>query len=923
MADDSASIGASRQLLQLMMEARRLGGVIRAGVLASVAVAMSHAAISAEQRETGNITGRVLDARLGTPMPGAIVTLEGSALQTVTGADGRFRLVGVPIGHQIVAVGFLGRPTTRVHLTVRSAEPTRLEIELSAPIALEERVTVSASPMGEGAARALSQRKTALSIVNVVSSEQIGQFPNVNAAEATQRIPGVAIEREKGEGRYVMIRGTEPRLSSIMVNGERIPSPENDLRQVALDVIPIDLLETVHVSKTLTADMDADAIGGAVNLVTKTAQSRPRTLATLAGGYSESQNSWGQGLASLAAGRRFRGDRLGLIGTASYRNHDRGRDTFETTYTEGNLEELQVRHYSTNRAHTGLSGTLDYQFSGNHQAFVRTMFSELPDRELRRRTSYQVTREAIARSLSDRVETLTVGNVQAGAQHLLDTGVQIDYRASAAYAEEREPGRLDTTFAQRGVQFAPNVSPAVIDPENVQAHPLNEDVSLFTLVEQATENNLATDRDVVGAFNARFPLVFSRGLAGTLKTGAKYRDRRKTGDDNVTRFDGAGDVLLPEVGDARLAVGSILDGRYVLGPHVDPESARALLDQTGGTGTVVQEENLADYEASEQTVAAYAMAELAVGSRMTVVPGVRVEDTHIDYTGFELQVDDDAASALDVVRSSRRDTHVFPGIQGRLALTTSSNLRAAVTRSMARPNYADLVPFQLIVRQDNEIRRGNPDLQSTTAWNYDLMVEHYLDSVGVLSAGVFYKDLTDYIFPLTTRELRDGALFNVLSPRNGDAARVRGIELAFQNQLSILPRPFDGFGVLANYTYTDSETMLPGREPTPQRLPGQASHVGNVAVWYEKSGFSAQASFNFRDWLLFEVGSGPAHDVYLDSHYQVDLSVSQVLTEQVRFFIDVVNVTDQPVRFYEGTDDRPIEEEYSSWWLSFGVRLAF
>lgn len=894
---------------------------IVAVMVASVLV--SHAILSAAQPDTGNVSGRVLDSRSGTPLPGAVVGIDGSLWQTVSDRDGRFQLAGIPAGDYVVVAAFLGRPTTRLQLTVRRGETIALEVQLTPLVVIEERVTVSASPIGHGAARALNQQMTAPSIMNVVSADQMGQFPDANAAEAAQRIPGVAIEREKGEGRYVMIRGTEPRLSSILINGERIPSPENDLRQVALDVVPTDLLDAIEVSKALTADMDADAIGGAVNLVTKRAPAQARTLATLAGGYNENQNDWGQGLVSIAAGRRFRGARLGLVGTGSYQDTDRGRDSFEPTYTGGALEELQVRHYVTDRARTGLSGGLDYQFSANDQAFLRATYSELSDRELRRLTSYLVPSGAIERRLSDRVETLTVGNVQIGAHHLFDTGIQLDYRVSAAYAEEREPNRLDTTFAQPDVRFAPNVSPGAIDPDNIQANPLNEDITLFTLEEQLVEHNLATDRDVVGAVDLRFPLAGRRNVAGTLKSGAKYRARRKTGDNNLTAFDPAGEVRLLDTRDPRFDVGTIVDDRYLLGPHVDPKTARMLHARNMSDGTIRQEENLADFDATERTVAAYGMADLAVGARMTLVPGIRVETTRIDYTGFDLRVDEETLTTPGQVRRAREETKVFPGLHWRYAVTPSSNLRVAATRSMARPDYADLVPFQLTLTQDNEIRRGNPDLRSTTSWNYDLMIEHYFDSVGVLSAGVFYKDLTDYIFSFTTRERRGDTLFDVIEPRNSDAASVRGFEVAIQNQLRTLPAPFDGLGLYANYTFTDSATVLPGRESTGQRLPGQASHLGNAAIWYEKGGFSARTSVNVRDTLVFRVGRDPAHDVYLDGHYQIDLSISQVVTDNIRLFVDVLNLTDQPLRFYEGSRDRPTEEQYSSWWASFGIRLNF
>ena len=181
-----------------------------------------------------------------------------------------------------------------------------VEVKLRETITVREEVTVSATPIQEGQARALNRQRTAPNIVNVISSDQIGQFPDSNAAEATQRIPGVTIERDQGEGRYVAVRGTEPRLNSMMINGERIPSPEGDIRAVAIDVVPTDLLESIEVTKALTPDMDADAIGGAVNLITRGAPSRPVVFGTIAGGYNSLMRDWGQGTFNGTAGPQVR-----------------------------------------------------------------------------------------------------------------------------------------------------------------------------------------------------------------------------------------------------------------------------------------------------------------------------------------------------------------------------------------------------------------------------------------------------------------------------------------------------------------------------------------------------------------------------------------------------------------------------------------
>ncbi len=160
-------------------------------------------------------------------------------------------------------------------------------------------------------------------------------------------------------------------------------------------------------------------------------------------------------------------------------------------------------------------------------------------------------------------------------------------------------------------------------------------------------------------------------------------------------------------------------------------------------------------------------------------------------------------------------------------------------------------------------------------------------------------------------------------PLNGDAASLWGMELAFQNQLRFLPAPFDGLGVYANYTWTDSSAKFPGREGEDARLPGQSAHLGNLSLWYEKYGFSAKTSWNFHGKYIDAVGETAAEDVYYDNHTQLDVSLSQRLTRRVRVYADFLNLTNAPLRYYVGAPNRPIQEEYYRWWAMFGVKMNF
>ena len=182
------------------------------------------------QTPAGRIVGRVVDAASGAPLIGADVVVEGTSLVTATDRTGAFQIVGVPAGEATVVIAYLGHSDERARVTVTAGQPVTVDVKL-APAGYSEMVQVRAEPIGEGQASALNQQRTALNITNIVSADQIGSFPDPNAAEAASRIPGVSIARDQGEGRYVLVRGTESRLNSMLIDGERIPSPEGDLRR--------------------------------------------------------------------------------------------------------------------------------------------------------------------------------------------------------------------------------------------------------------------------------------------------------------------------------------------------------------------------------------------------------------------------------------------------------------------------------------------------------------------------------------------------------------------------------------------------------------------------------------------------------------------------------------------------------------------
>jgi TonB-dependent receptor len=881
-------------------------------------------AVALAQR-TGSITGIVFDGASKLPLSGAVVAVDGTVASAATDKGGRFVLSGIPAGDRQLVVTYVGHAEERTTVKVTAAEALPVEISMGRT-AFSESVQVTGEPIAEGQAQALNEQRAAPNIISVVSADQIGQFPDPNAAEAASRIPGVSITRDQGEGRYILIRGTEARLNSVMIDGERIPSPE-DTRQIMLDAVPADQLQSIQLSKAVTPDMDADSIGGAVNLITKQATSRPTMLFSMAGGYNGLQRDRGQQQYNGTLGRRFAGGRVGILVGGSASNLHRGSENFEAVYDAGNLADLQLRDYQIHRERYGLNVSGDARLGNNSTLSIKSIFNEFKDYEVNNRERFRPTNNRIEHVLKNRHQADHIRSFSATAQHLIGGTTTLDYRLSWAHSREEQPDRLDTIFRQSNITFTPNVSASSIDPENIQPNPSADNPANARLNVWETEIFQSNDRDVTGAVNLRTPLGAAGAKAAFLKVGLKVKDKRKDNDLNVTSGSPSSTVQFPTLQDSTFDNGRFLDffpAVYPKFPGIKPEESRAMFNALPASRIEIDHEaDSEDYSANERVYAGYAMAELYLSDKLLILPGVRYESTKVDYTGNQVLFDDggDYASTLPI---SGSDTHGFilPGFHVKYAFDSSSNLRFAYTRTLARPNYFDLVPYQVVIQEDGEITRGNSALKPTTSNNVDVLVERYFRSVGLVSAGVFYKRLNDYIFAFRFAEPAFGDTYQVTQPRNGDSASLWGVEFAFQNQLRFLPAPFDGLGIYANVTLTDSSATFPDRTEE-ATLPGQSSRLGNFALSYEKAGFSGRSSWNFHGKYIDAVGDAAARDVYYDNHVQWDLSFSQRIIRQARAYIDILNLTNAPLRYYEGFVNRPIQEEYYKRWAMFGVKFNF
>lgn len=221
-------------------------------------------------QKNGNVSGRVIDVDTKVYLPGANVMLEGTTFGAASDRSGIYRISNIPPGTYSLVVSYIGYQNQSVEITIGEQGYT-LTQDVAIKASEVKMQEVQIVGLAQGQTKALSIQKTSEKIMNVVSEEQMEKFPDINAAEVLQRVPGITVQRDQGDGRYIQIRGTEPRLNAMTLNGVNLPSPEGSERQVQLDIIPADQLSSIEVVKAITPDMDGNAIGGAVNLITKSA----------------------------------------------------------------------------------------------------------------------------------------------------------------------------------------------------------------------------------------------------------------------------------------------------------------------------------------------------------------------------------------------------------------------------------------------------------------------------------------------------------------------------------------------------------------------------------------------------------------------------------------------------------------------------
>ncbi len=819
--------------------------------------------------------------------------------------------------------------------------------------------TLEVQGIKEGMARAIDEQRAANNVVNVLAADSIGRFPDLNLADSLGRVSGLSIERDQGEARFVNIRGTPSAYTSVAIDGITMPSPTTGARAMRLDTIPSDVVGTLEVTKAITPDIDADNIGGHVNIRTQGSFDQPgRAIRTNLGiGYNELGGGNITNVGVTYSDRFLENKNLGILLSASDFETDRHTANIENNNWRpvpgepGVFREIRpdIRTYELVRSRSSYSGRIDFKPTENTYVFFSTIFSDWSDDE--KRDNYLLNYTTDGASFTPGSTYLTGGstgvNVQSnhnirdvvntinaytiGAEHKMgDATLDFSVTLGTASVETKRPNtyfnfrvdpaaRPDITYNYSNpdlptITRVDSPNPLMSPPENMQ----------FLRYEQRQENT--DDDDLTIALNYEVPTnLFNRET--TLKFGAKFKDKEKVRNDSRTRWNAAD---IPFAVDFTDIIGSELAtnfGLYPWGFKTDRSTSAALGQQIRASGPGTDLRNIRfgnSYEVTEEIYAGYGMATTEFGD-LTVVAGARVE--HTKNTGSAFQTNDNWVTATPT-NSSNDYTDLFPSLHFVQKLTENQTIKLSFSTAIARANFTTLRPNEVINDTTLTISAGNPDIAATKAYGVDLYYDYYFQPIGIFTAGVFAKKIDDPIFSGTSLRQLGGDTYTVTQDLNGSDGELYGFELNFERPFTFLPAPFDGFGMFANYTYTNSSAELP-RNPDGTRrgsvaLQGSSEQTYNIAIFYERGGYNARLSYLYRsEWLDAFNLTTPALTRFWDERPQLDFTASVPLNRWASIYFQANNLTDERGRRFLGDRSRVHELEGFGASYMIGAKLNF
>ena len=935
------------------------------------------------QAGKGTIAGQVKDTQLAA-LPGARVVLEPQVRPVVSDGQGAFTITDVTPGTYAVTISYVGFATFGGSVTVVAGQTAHLDAVLKVASASEEVIVTGERLFGE--AEAINRTRAAENILQVLPAEVITSLPNANIADALGRMASVTIERDEGEGKYVQIRGTEPRLSNTMVDGVTIPSPESGVRQIKLDTIASDLVDSVEINKTLQANIDADGIGGSVNLVTKTASETPTIAVYGVGGYTHIIGGRTVSQFGTTIGRRFLTDKkLGVLIGGTYDFNGRGINDLEPVPTQTSAtphyDTMDFRDYVYYRTRYGATGSADYKLSEGSNISVRGLFSTF--RNWGNKWVFTLNDGSTPQYSQDwRRPNLAIGSLALQGNHLFNVSTvkwnvsvsrsrslggsgganyswvgpfnSVDGNGNPIYSNCFNDESQATSVYRPGWNASGCGRMSVPSTNNVfdkNNYGLTEyDLPTFG---QSVQLNLQA--------SASYSRLYHFGSRyGTFEFGGKIRNAHKFDDtyNSFYTYDTPEPIASHPEWNGTFTDPLYYDGTYGKYPAVtDWVKVGNWVHANQGTFNGGPGVNSNNFDLVERIPAGYLMNTIELASRVRLVTGVRFEATHVSTLSFDGSIVPPAPPPTTLTFKAGGDYFdALPSASLRFAIDKDSDLRLVYGRGLSRPDPQDISAAvgQPVKNQGvYSISLGNPALTAEHANNYDILYERFLNPLGLIQAGYFYKDLTSPIIntqfysTATYPGIPAGQKVLVSQPKNAGSAHVQGVEIGFQQRLSYLPGVLGGAGISANYSYTQSSTNgIPdnaitlsdgslGPRPDSPALLRQAPNSWNVSPTYDTKHFSMRVGMTFDDTMIYAYQwngtadqvndpalgvKGPSGDNYLYAHYQFDTQATYKMPKGFEVYAYGLNLNNEFFGFYQGRSQYVVQREYYHPTYAGGIR---
>ncbi len=913
----------------------------------------------------GDIVGRVSDGRTGSYLPGVVVELDGKNLATVSESDGSYRLTNVAPGRYTVRATYLGADAKSASVTVPASGNATADLTLGSEVMVLSAVTVEG--YREGRSRAMYQKQTADNITDVISADSVGNLPDRNVAEAVARVAGVNLSLEQGEGRYVSIRGVEPNLNQVLLDGATMAAPGGTRlgRAVPLDTLGTAQISQIEVIKSVTPDLDANSLGGTLNI--KSASPFDRTGRFVSGSLALNRNET-TGKNNLEGRLAFSdtfgpGNKWGLAASASYDQRDYSNHWVQTGWNLRNIggnnlylpNAFEIKPEEGNLKRWGGNLALEYRPDENTQFYLRPNFSTT--------SRFEHTVEVI-HSVDNSPARVTMTSPTAGV--FAGAGVRTERRdfrgvrdqdlfslsggfkktlgdfvlePMVSYSAAKEVRDFDRILAFRNANGG--TGPITFDISNLvfprwEVDPAIDIPSKYTLRRTRDDDGLVDEKTLTAKVDLRWNSDKILGRPGFLKTGFKYLQRERTTDLESRRLVPVGNWNLSAIG--VLPPVRVYDGRYDSGfllnhfptwAYLESNPALTVVDPVDSAANSIED----DYMIDEYIYAAYAMANLKI-NQLTLLGGMRYEKTDATIRAVEARFAGSALLGRFPTSGTTSYDKFFPNLQAIYRFTNRLLLRGAFTQTLGRPAYEDARPLANF-RYDplgaaaltpafpfsGTLNVGNPKLGPYQAKNYDLSLEWYAKGGGVISVAAFRKEVTDPIY--TFSEVRENLVHSgislqtlaVTSVRNAKSGRISGLEFNLYQPFRFLPAPFNGLGFDGNLTFITSSVSIPTRPGEDIPFFRQPGKIANATLFYEQGRFSGRIAWIYADGQIRTLGTNPLADRYLKAREQYDVQCRFRINSRYSITAAVRNLTREPEQLVFGVKNllqssRLLDQDY-------------